>query len=208
MFFLYAASSASSRAWDEGLAVDPLLLLDHAYRLDDLRAHRRSFLDQVASHDRVVRDLHRLALARVHLKRPLAGADELATDLLLVGCADGDCPADGALEVRAAPERRLGAGRRDVDRVLAQVVAEDFRDALAESVVDSLRMVDEDRHPLGAGELEREDLDSGQAALDARGDLAVEAPLLVIEIRQLCSSQKKRARRAHFKLPEMWWRQG
>jgi hypothetical protein len=46
-------------------------------------------------------------------------------------------------------------------------------------------MVDEDRHSLGAGELEREDLDSRQAALDARGHLAVQAPLLVIEIRQL-----------------------
>ena len=51
------------------------------------------------------------------------------------------------------------------------------------AVVDSLGMVDEDRHPLGAGELESEDLDSGQAALDARGDLAEEAPLLVIKIR-------------------------
>ena len=56
-------------------------------------------------------------------------------------------------------------------------------DALAELVVHALRMVDEDSHPLGAGELEREDLDSGQAALDSRGDLAVKAPLLVVQIR-------------------------
>jgi hypothetical protein len=56
-------------------------------------------------------------------------------------------------------------------------------------------MVDEDRHPLGAGELEREDFDSGQAALDARGDLAVQSPFLLVEIRQFALSKKTGAAR-------------
>jgi hypothetical protein len=67
--------------------------------------------------------------------------------------------------------------------------------SIAELVVDTLRMVDEDRHPLGAGELEREDLDSGQAALDARGDLAVQSPFLLVEIRQSALSKKTGAAR-------------
>src|SRR5213593_4458350 len=92
-------------------------------------------------------------------------------------------------------KRGLGARRRDVDRVLVQVVAKDFGDALTKLVVDALRMVDEDRHPRGAGELEREDLDSGQAALDARGDLAVQSPFLVVEIRQFALSKKTGAAR-------------
>jgi hypothetical protein len=51
-------------------------------------------------------------------------------------------------------------------------------------------MVDEDGETLRPGELEGEDLDSGQAALNPRSDLAVEAPLLVVEIPQLTPLKK------------------
>ena len=73
--------------------------------------------------------------------------------------------------------------------------AQDLGDALTELVVDALRIVDEDRHPLGAGELEREDLDSGQGALDTRGDLAVQRAFLLVEIRQFALSKKTGAAR-------------
>src|SRR5204862_799976 len=134
-------------------------------------------------------------LARVDAERPLTGPDELAADALAVGRAESDRPPDDAREVWAAPERPLGARRRDVDRVLVEVIAQDFGDALTELVVDALRMVDEDRHPFGAGELEREDLDSGHAALDARGDLAIQRALLFVEIRQSVLSKKTGAAR-------------
>ena len=112
------------------------------------------------------------------------------------GGAQRDLAADGALEVRALPERRLRAGRGDVDRVVVQIVAEHIGDALAERVVDALGMVDEDGEALGAGELDRQDLDSGQAALDARGDLAVEAPFLVVDDPATSTPLKKNGRGA------------
>ena len=176
---------------DQGLAVDPLLLLDDANRLDDLSGHLapssirlpRTIESYGISTGSPLPRRRREARAR---RRRRAGR---GTRFRSRG-AHGDRAADGALEVRATPERGLGAGRRDVDRVLAQVVAEDVGDALAERVVDALRMVDEDRHPLRAGELERQDLDSGQAALDARGDLAVQRPFLVVEIRQFALLKK------------------
>src|SRR5688500_1825289 len=106
--------------------------------------------------------------------------------------------------MRTAPQRWLGARRRDVDRILVQVVAEHIRDALAEPVVNALRMIDEHRHARWTGKLEREDLDSGHAALHARGDLAVEAPLLVIEIRQLAPLKKNGRGAPISNLLEMW----
>ena len=77
----------------------------------------------------------------------------------------------------------------------SQIAAQRIRDALAEGMVDALGMVYEDGEALRAGELDRQDLDSGQAALDPRGDLAVEAPLLVVDIRHRLSSKKRGAAR-------------
>src|SRR5439155_25688605 len=158
------------------------------------RGSSRALLDQIASHDRFVRDVYRVFPAGGDLEGALARSDELAPEALATGnlvCgADRDLASDYSLEVRLASQRRLRAGRRDVDRIAVEVVAQDVCHALAEGMIDALRVVDEDREAFRPGELEREDLDSGQAALYARGDLAVEAPLLVVEIRQLTPLKK------------------
>ena len=67
--------------------------------------------------------------------------------------------------MRAPAERALDTGGRDVDGVLVQVVPKDVGDALAEPVVDPLRMVDEDGEVVGACELDGQHLDAGQAGL-------------------------------------------
>ena len=53
-----------------------------------------------------------------------------------------------------------------------------MRDALAERVVDPVRVVDVDAEPARRDELERQHLDAGQRALDRRSDLALECLLL------------------------------
>ena len=189
---------------DERRAVDSLLLLDDVNGFDDLAGHpvpsSSTFPRTIASYGISTGSSLSAATSRSE-RSPTATSSprKLLPPGDRRGGAQGDLAADRALEVRAPPKRRLGAGRGDVDRVLVEVAAQRVRHALAERVVDALRMVDEDGEALRAGELDGQHLDSGQAALDPRGDLAVEAPLLVVDVRQSDSPQKKRARRAHFK---------
>src|SRR5581483_1823961 len=89
----------------------------------------------------------------------LAGGDDLAA-CLARSRLDAGVPADDALEVRARAERPVETGGRHLDRVVVEVRSQDVGDALAQRVVDSLRMVDVDAEPLLAGELQREHLDT------------------------------------------------
>src|SRR3712207_9450463 len=104
---------------------------------------RLPLVDQIPAHDVVVRDVHlRTVDADGHC--PLTGGDELAAEPLapfdLAGRADGDAAADDVLEVRALAQRPLQTGGRDVDRVPVEVAAQHVRDALAERMVDPLRV--------------------------------------------------------------------
>ena len=180
---------------DQGVAVDPLLLLDDANRLDDLSAHL------APSSIRFPRTIESYGIST---GSPLPGSTRSVCSPTPTSWPRTRLRSAVRTETvrpttRSKCGRRLNGGsvpgRRDVDRVILQVVAEGLGDALTELVVDPLRMVDEDRHPLGAGELEREDLDSGQAPLDARGDLAVQSPFLLVEIRQFALSKKTGAAR-------------
>jgi hypothetical protein len=95
-------------------------------------------------------------------------------------------------------ERALDSRRGDVDRVLAQMLAQDVGDAGAERVVDAGRVVDEDREAVRPGELDREHLDARQGRLDLPLDLLRQRPLLVVCRAQTWPPQQKWALRAHF----------
>ena len=99
--------------------------------------------------------------------------------------------------MRGLAKRPLDPRGRHVDGVLAQVLAQDFRDAGAQRVVDAVRVVDVDDEPLGAGELDGEDFHAGQIVLDARADLVLELPFFLECRRHRSLSQKKWARGAH-----------
>src|SRR5438105_4873603 len=102
-----------------------------------------SLVDQVAPHDRLVRDLDG-ACRRGDLERSLARGHDLTTEAGAAGDlgvgAQRDAPADGAAEVAGFAKRPRSPGRRDVDRVAVEVAAEHVRDALAERVVDPSRV--------------------------------------------------------------------
>src|SRR4051812_9309254 len=121
------------------------------------------FVDQVAAHDRVVRDLDCL-FARAELERALTGGDELAAEAgtAVDRRARAQChlASDGGAEVRGLAQRALEPRRGDLDREPVEVAAQDVRDALAERVVDAARVVDVDRHPLRPRQLDREHLDA------------------------------------------------
>ena len=89
-------------------------------------------------------------------------------------------PPDGALEVSARPQRPGEARRRHLHGVPVEVPAEEARDALAECVVDALRVVDVHAEALLGGQLEREDVDTRDRGLDGLRDLAVELLLRVV----------------------------
>ena len=107
-----------------------------------------------------------------------------------------DLAADRVAEVLGRAERALDARRGDVDRVLAQVLAQHVGDARAERVVDALGVVDEDGEPLGADELDGEHLDARQGRLDLPSDLLRQCPLLLVCCAQpRVSSHRRLARR-------------
>ena len=93
---------------DQRVALDSLLTLDRAQALDDLSAHLSPFVDQVAPHDRLVRDVH--APPGGHGDRVLAGLDDLAAEAPPAADlgirAQRDLPADRVAEVS-----RLRRGR-------------------------------------------------------------------------------------------------
>src|SRR5213080_2351459 len=97
------------------------------------------FVDQVAPHDRVVRDVHGLA-AGGDADRAAPGGDELAAEALPAfdrgRGAHHHAATHRTLEVGGLAQRSLEARRRDVDAVLAPIGIEDGRHPLAERVVD------------------------------------------------------------------------
>ena len=93
-------------------------------------------------------------VARADDEGALAGAHDLALEALASRGAEDDLTADRVAEVLRGADGPLEPGRRDVDGVLAQVVAQNVGDARAERVVDPLGVVDEDGEPLGVGELD------------------------------------------------------
>jgi hypothetical protein len=92
-------------------------------------------VDQVAPDDLVVRDLDGV-VARTDDDGLLSGADDLALELLRSAC-EGDGAADRVAEVLGRADGALDPRRGDVDRVLAQVLAQHVGDARAERVIDS-----------------------------------------------------------------------
>src|SRR4051812_27981648 len=132
------------------------------------------FVDQVPAHDRVVRDLDCL-VPGAQLEDALACGDELAAEagpaVERLAESERDLAADCAPEVLRLADGALDPGRRDLDRVAVEVAAQHVRDALAERVVDALRVVDVHGHALRTAHLERQHLDSGHAGLDRLADL-------------------------------------
>src|SRR5438270_4196934 len=121
-------------------------------------------VDQVRPHDLVVRNL-----GLVDFHAALVCEDDLAAKLALAR-AELHAASDDAGEVLGPAQRALDAGGRDVNRVLAQVVAQQVGDARAQPVIDSLGMVDEDGEPVRALQLEREHLYALEAPVVARAD--------------------------------------
>src|SRR4051812_11567775 len=159
------------------------------------------FVDQVAAHDRVVRDLDCL-VAGAHFERTVAGTDELAaeprTAVDRLVDTERDLAADRPAEMGWLAERPVEPGRRDLDRVAVEVAVEQAGHTRAERVVDALRMVDIDGHALGPTHLHGEHLDAGKPGLDRLSDLPQEAPFLVVCVRSHRSQKRKWAPRAHF----------
>src|SRR5437764_161736 len=186
--FLYAARSASSSAATSVPCSMPLSrsISRTASMISWLMA--LPFVDQVAPDDRVVRDVE-LAAVHADLHGGLAGRDDLAAETA-IGRAQCDASAEGVPEVRRGPNRPFEPGRRHVDRVFAQVVAQDVRHALAELVVDPLRVVDEDREALVPGELDGQHLGSGHAGFDPLGDLSLQLLFGLSEVRHSFSFKK------------------
>src|SRR4029078_484723 len=88
-----------------------------------------------------------------------------------------------------------------LDAVRVEVAAEHVGHALAERMVDALRMVDVDAEPLLARELQREHLDPAQGRFDRPSDLALQLSFLLLRCRrhrrETTPSNEKWARRAH-----------
>jgi hypothetical protein len=68
----------------------------------------------------------------------------------------------------------------DLDRVLAQIVAQHVGDARTEIVVDALDVVDVNGELGGTLQLHREHLDAGNGRLDLGADLALQRALPLI----------------------------
>ena len=195
---------------DERAALDSLLALDLANGVNDLLAHPFvPFIDQVGPHDLVVRDVRRLRPLR-DLNGPLTGGDHLAARAARLGL-DTHASADGALEVLARAQRPLEARRGDLDAVGVEVGPQHVGDALAERMVDALRVVDVDAEALLAGQLEREHLDAGQGALDQPSDVALQRLLLLVRCARhlkTTPTDEKWAPRAHLENRSKWCRKG
>src|SRR5881394_3648078 len=93
------------------------------------------FVDQIAPHDLLVRDVHCVA-AGGDAHRAAAGREQLAAEALPAldrgRRAHPDAAADRTLEVRRLPERPLEARRRDVDVEVPPIRVEARRHPLAE----------------------------------------------------------------------------
>jgi hypothetical protein len=165
---------------DQRVPVDPLLTLDGANSLDDLPGHLLlPFINEVAADDLVVGHLY-VFVVGVNRDGALAGFDDLATYALALRRAERDAVADRVPEVLRRAQRTLDPWGGDLDAVLVDVVAQYVGDAHAESMVHALGVVDEDREPVGAGQLDCEHLRARQRLLDLPRDLTRQCSLLVV----------------------------
>src|SRR5581483_8989287 len=164
-------------------------------------------VDQIGPHDLVVRYVCRPGPS-LDPNRPFSGEEHLAARLAGLGLDAHRAP-DHPFEVRPRPERAVEARRGDVDRVLVEVRPQDVRHALAERMVDTLRVVDVHAEPLLAVQLEREHLHPGKRGLDGPRDVALELAFLLVLRSCHCSKDtpkdEKWAPRAHLERTEMWW---
>src|ERR687888_2810611 len=121
-------------------------------------------VDQIPAHDRLVRDVDRLRARHREGDRVVAGRKDFSAKLPppchLVPRSHGDAAGERGLEMLRLSERPLGAWGRHLDREALEVVGEDLRDALAERVVDTVRMVDVDAEATRREQLDGEDLDT------------------------------------------------
>src|SRR5512133_3023926 len=169
--FLYAANSASSSAW---ISVSPSIPFSRSIvrtaSMISLDISLRPFVDQIAPHDLAVRDVH-CFVGGLDGDGAIVDVDDLAAHAASRLGAERNAVADRVAEMLGGPQRSLETGRRHFDAVVAEVVTQHVRHALAERVVDALRMVDEDGEPLRAGQLDREHLRARKRALDLPRDL-------------------------------------
>src|SRR2546423_504252 len=87
---------------------------------------------------------------------------------------------DNAAEMCLLAERTLDSRRGDVDGVLAQVIAQHVRHALAKGMVDAPDVVDEDGEAFRGRQLDGEHFGARQGALDLGGDLPYQLPFFVV----------------------------
>src|SRR5436190_733782 len=209
--FLYAASSASSSAAIRMPSSMPFSF--SMVWIPSMISWLMSLplVDQIPAHDRVVPDVERLRSRDGQRHRVLAGGEHLAPKSLasfeLPPRPDRDPAPYGRREVLPLAERPLGAGRRDLDGEVPQVPAERLGDALAECVVDAVRMVDVDAEPARREKFDREHLDSGQALFDRRSDLLLKRPLSCVDGGHTCLSKEMGAARPFRPAGEMWCRE-
>src|SRR5262249_38021984 len=150
--FLYAARSASSSAWIRVSSSIPfsfsiVLTASMISLLISVTPFRViAFVDEVAPHDRVIRDQNSLAAFRAEAESALVRRQDLAAEALasfdVALGAHGNLPSHHAPEVRRRSQRPLEPGRRDVDRVPVQITPQEIADALAERVVHAGGVVD------------------------------------------------------------------
>src|SRR5919201_4349317 len=178
--FLYADSRASSSA-DIRRSEEIPFSRSRTRTASRISLLMRSALQQVASVDVRVRDGHD---ARVGSHRDLAVArsDELAREglapVVVLARAHTRATTHEATEVLRLGERSLGTGRRNLQRVVHEQIAQMTRDPLAERQVDSVRMVDEHPHLSWGDLLHEQHVDVGLNACE---------PLLDV---LLCSFQR------------------
>src|SRR5439155_4477638 len=160
-------------------------------------------LDQVAPYDRVVRDVHRLR-AGLNGDAAVACGHDLAAYASPFLCAKRDAAPECVAEVLWPADRTLEARRRDVYRVLAQVVTQHVGDTLAKGVVDALGVVDVDGEPLRSREFHREHFGAGDRALDLVRDLPRQLLFLVVRGCQSAPVTKNGPAGPFRKPLEMW----
>ena len=105
--------------------------------------------------------------------------------------------AEVAAEVLGLGQRPFRSGRRDLDRVVGEQVAERFGDPLAEREVDAVRVVDDQPQRVAAGTLEHDQLHLGVEMVQAVFDCRASSSGMVFSSLQSGSWRKKRWARAH-----------
>src|SRR5438477_4851316 len=189
--FLYAARSASSSA-------DTRVPLSMPFSRSMSRTASTiswlislPFVDQVGPDDCVVRDVDGL-VSGVDRDGAFTRDADFPVDAVARVGSERHASADDVPKVSLRSQRLLEARRRDVYRILAQVLAEHVRHPLAERVVDSLGVVDVDRESIRAIQLHGKHLRARHCPLYLRCDLPRQLSLFLM---CCCHRHKKWARR-------------